>query len=134
MNSKQLIISEYFSGSLKTINTVHKYVSTIYRDRSYRLTYQLQDPATGNIYATFYHGVGLYNYQSQTFSVIAESTSLGFVDGEFSQLRFYLLPGLAFLSRSTLLVADVNNYRLRVLDLTTNTSSSICSGIKLGLY
>ena len=134
MNSQQLIISEYYSGSLRTVNTVSKHVSTIYLEISYRLAYLLQDSAKGDIYATFNRGVGFYDYQSNKFCVITGSATFGFLDGELSRLNFNAPRGLAFLSHSTLLVADVNNYRLRVLDLTTNTSSSICSGIKLGLY
>ena len=132
MNSQQLIISESNSRSLKTINTVSKRVSIFYRDitNRYRLSYVLQDAETGNIYVTFDHGVGLYDYKSRTFSEITGSSWSGFVDGEFSQLRFYSPRELAFLSSSTLLVADQGNNRLRVLDLTTNTTSSICSGVQ----
>ena len=132
MNSQQLIISESNSRSLKTINTVSKRVSIFYRDitNRYRLSYVLQDAETGNIYVTFDHGVGLYDYKSRTFSEITGSSWSGFVDGEFSQLRFYSPRELAFLSSSTLLVADQGNNRLRVLDLRTNTSSSICSGAR----
>ena len=128
MNSQQLIVSEASPGSLKTISTVSKSVSTMYRDNTYKRTYLLQDPETGDIYVTIQHGVGLYDYQGNTFSVITGSFSNGFRDGEFSKLLFSYPQGLAFLSRSTLLVADWYNHRLRVLDLTTNTSLSICSG------
>ena len=44
-------------GSLKTISTVSKSVSTMYRDNTYQRTYLLQDPETGDIYLTFQHGV-----------------------------------------------------------------------------
>ena len=132
MNFQQLIISEFNSRSLKTINTACKNVSIFYRDitHRYHLNHLLQDAETGNIHVTFSHSVGLYNYQSRTFSIITGSTSSGFVDGEFSQLRFDYPRGLAFLSRSTVLVADQNNHKLRVLDLRSNTSSSICSGAR----
>ena len=129
MNSQQLIVSHPISRSLKTVNIVSKHASTIYYDSSYGLKYLLQDPATGNIYVTFNHGVGLYIYQSNTFSIITGSTSSGFVEGELSQLRIEYPAGLVFLSRGTLLVADMNNNGLRVLDLTTNSSSSICTGV-----
>ena len=129
MNSQQLIISEYHSGSLKTVNIVRKHVSTMYRS-SYSLRNLLQDPSTGNIYVAFEQGLGLYDYQGNTFSIITGSRTTGFEDGEFSQLRFFYPQGLVFLSRSTLLVVDHFNDRLRVLDLTTNTSSSICSGVR----
>ena len=130
MNSQQLIISERSSGSLKTINALTKYVSTMYRDSSHGLAYLLQDSETGNIYVTFTHGVGLFNYQSNTFFIITGSTLFGFVDWEFSQLRFYFPQVVVFLSRSTLLVTDYYNNRLQVLDLIINTSSSICSGVR----
>ena len=129
MNSQQLIISEHSLHALKTINVVNKNVITMFRYSAYDLNYLLQDPETGNIYVTFNHGVGLYIYQSNTFSIITGSTSSGFVEGELSQLRIEYPAGLAFLSRGTLLVADMNNNGLRVLDLTTNSSSSICTGV-----
>ena len=56
------------------------------------------------------------------------SSRNGFVDGAFSQIRFNHPYGVVFLSPHKLLIADLSNHRLRVLDLFTNTSSSICSG------
>ena len=128
LNSTQLFITDYSQGSLKTINTVSKHVLTIYRDTSFWLSHMLQEPSTGNIYATFEQGIGLYDSHSNTFSVIAGSFTRGFLDGEIPWLRFNEPRGLLFLSRSQLLIADAMNRRLRVLDLMTNTSSSICSG------
>ena len=73
------------------------------------------------------HTVGVFSYQSKTFSLIAGSTS-GFKDDKFSQVRFSRRVALTFLDSDTLLVADRQNNRLRVLNLITNTSYSICSG------
>ena len=88
----------------------------------------MQEKDTGDIFVTFYHGVGLLSYQTRAFSVIAGSGQLGFKDGSFNQMQFYYPYSIEFLNSHTLLVSDSDNNRLRVLDLITNTSSSICSG------
>ena len=132
-NNTQLLIADFILGSLKKIILTDKHVSTIYTDSSYQLlpVSLLQDPSTGNIYVTFYHGLGLFDYESLSFSVIAGSSSQqGFVDGAVSQIRFKHPRDVVFLCLGRLLIADYNDYRLRVLDLTTNTSSSICSGVR----
>ena len=129
-NNTQLLIADLFLGSLKKIIVGNKHVSTIYTDSSYRLSSLLQDPSTGNIYVTFHHGLGLIDYESLSFSVIAGSSShAGFVDGALSQIRFNYPRDVVFLCPRKLLIADLHNRRLRVLDLITNTSSSICSGV-----
>ena len=127
-NNTQLLIADFTLGSLRKIILASKHVSTIYKDGSYRLSTLLQDPSTGNIYVTFAHGSGLFDYESTSFSVVTGSSRRGFVDGAISQIRFDYPRGVAFLSPHKLLIADSFNHRLRVLDLITNTSSSICSG------
>ena len=77
---------------------------------------------------TVFHAVGIFSYQMKTFTVISGSTSRGFQDGPFSEVQFYGPVALSFLNNHTLLVSDHRNNRLRVLNLITNTSSSICSG------
>ena len=127
-NNAQLLIADNSLGSLKKIILASKHVSTIDTDGSYRLVALSQDPSTGNIYVTFHHGVGFYDYESLSFTVIAGSQA-GFVDGAISLTRFYNPKKVAFLCPRKLLIPDLSNHRLRVLDLTTNTSTSICSGV-----
>ena len=130
-NNTQLLITDFTLGSLKKIILANKHVSTIYKDSTYRLSSQLQDPSTGNIYVTFNHGLGLFDYETLSFSVIAGSSShAGFVDGAISQIRFIYPEEVAFLCPHKLLIADSGNNRLRVLNLITNNSSSICSGVR----
>ena len=56
------------------------------------------------------------------------STSLGFADGDVSDVRFYRPRELVFLSDDLRLIADGYNHRLRLLNTTSGTVSSICSG------
>ena len=88
----------------------------------------IQEKDTGDIFVTFQRGVGLLGYQTQAFSVIAGSRPSGFNNGSLNQLQFINPNSIKFLNSHTLLVSDYLNNRLRVLDLITNTSSSICSG------
>ena len=133
-NNTQLLIIDFNLGSLKKIILASKHVSTIHKESSYRLTTLLQDPSTGNIYVTFLHGLGLIDYESLSFSVIAGSSSQsGLVDGAISQVRFSNPREVAFLCPHKLLIADSSNDRLRLLDLITNTSTSICSGVQAHL-
>ena len=74
------------------------------------------------------HAIGVFDYQTKTFTLIAGSTSYGFRDGQFSNVKFNYPVALIFLDIHTLLVSDQYNHRLRVLELTTNLSISICSG------
>ena len=133
-NNTQLLIADFYLGSLKKIILAEKHVSTIYNDSSYRQSSLLQDPSTGIIYVTFNHGLGLFDYESLYFTVIAGSSSQsGFEDGALSQIRFHSPREVAFLCPHKLLIADSSNHRLRVLDLLTNSSSSICSGVSVHL-
>ena len=125
----QLLIVDFNLSSLKKIIVASQHNSTIYKDSSYRLSTMLQDPSTGNIYVTFDHGLGLFDYENKSFSVVAGSSSHAvFVEGALSQVQFNYPEEVAVLCPHKLLIADKSNHRLRVLDLNTNTSSSICSG------
>ena len=112
--------------SVKVANGNASYFGTIV-DYSAILN-MIQEKDTGDLFVTFRHGVGLLDYQTREFSVIAGSGQRGFNNGSFNQMQFYYPYSLKFLNSHTLLVSDTYNHRLRVLDLITNTSSSICSG------
>ena len=117
-NSSQLIIVEPSHASLRIMGIFDKNVSTMFRrGGSGDLQRMVQSPTTGNIYITFSHGVGLYDYQSKTFTRIAGApTGMGFRDGLFSQMLFLWPIGIEFLDSRTLIVADSLSNRLRVLD------------------
>lgn len=51
-----------------------------------------------------------------------------YADGPISMATFNTMYDIKTINRETLLVADSENFRLRVLDLSTELVSSICSG------
>ena len=114
-NPGDTIIAER-GGILKSMTVGHSVESFIQEDR------------TGDLFVTVLHAVGVFSYQTKTFTLIVGSTDSGWQDRPFSAIRFHYPDSLTFLNSHTLLVSDRDNNRLRVLDLNTNTSSSICSG------
>ena len=124
-----ILISEY-TCALKSMSIVNRNVSTLGRSDFRNQLSILQDQNTGNIFLTFSHGIGLYDYQRKTYVTIAGSSTQGFADGTFSSTRFALPQNLIFLNNHTLLLADEQNNRLRILNLRSNMSSSICSGMQ----
>ena len=116
------------SGIIKTMNTTSRNISNF--GTVGRTVYGIiQSLETGDFFMTVAHVVGIFSYQTKTFTVISGSTSsYGFQDGPFSEVQFNHPFALIFLNNHTLLVSDYHNDRLRVLELINNTSSSICSG------
>ena len=88
--------------------------------------YLTQDPQTGDLYTTTDTRVNKISNSSGTAVKLSGSFN-GHRDGDFDFARFETLQGIIFL-HDKILVADEGNNRLRVLDLNTNQTSSICSG------
>lgn len=116
-----------------TVRGEIKNVTTVYRGIQ-RFSRMVQQTTSGNIYITYDNGIAFYDYLQRTMSILVGSSTqvgsstLGFEDGMFSSTKFNRPLGIVFLDRDILLVSDSFNCRLRMLDLSTNTSSSICSG------
>ena len=113
---------------IKSVKVANGNVSYFGSIVDYSVLNMIQEKDRGDLFVTFEHGVGLLDYHTRAFSVIAGSAINGFKDGSFNQMRFYYPFSIKFLNSHTLLVSDTYNNRLRVLDLITNTSSSICTG------
>ena len=126
-NPTRLLLAEY-GGIIKSVEIANGNVSYFGTIVDYNIRSMIQEKDTGDLIVTFQHGVGLLRYQTREFSVIAGSGQRGFNDGSFNQTRFSYPNSFKFLDNYTLLVSDRNNLRLRVLNLISNTSSSVCSG------
>lgn len=135
MSPGNFFITERLGQRLKymTVRGEIKNVTTVYRGIQ-RFSRMVQQTTSGNIYITYDNGIAFYDYLQRTMSILVGSSTqvgsstLGFEDGMFSSTKFNRPLGIVFLDRDILLVSDSFNCRLRMLDLSTNTSSSICSG------
>lgn len=129
-NPGNFFIAEYSGRALRymSVKEGEKNVIALYRGLL-GFRNMVQQRSTGNIFLTYNNGVAEYDYLQKTMSSLVGSLSSGFVDGVFSLIQLNFPSGIVLLSDNTILVADSLNNMLRSLDLNTNTSSSICSGI-----
>jgi hypothetical protein len=91
-------------------------------------------PSGRVIYCTVEHGVVSIDLRDGSVQLVAGSTSSpGALDGPLRSARFDNPHDLVFINEHLLIVADHNNHRLRLIDLLSGVTQSICSGA-LGHY
>ena len=61
-------------------------------------------------------------------NVFGNSTA-GFLDGSITRVLFNDIRSIVAIRKDVYIVADANNYRLRIIDLVSQKVTSICSGI-----
>lgn len=109
------------SRQLPQVSTIVKSDSTLIRPQS-----ATQDSRTGDLFVTVPHSVVRYDYATGKLETIAGSSQTGNNDGSLSSARFSSPFGIALLAYNQLVLADKKNNRLRLLDLNTNSVSTIC--------
>ena len=127
MDLSRILATDNFS--LKSVDMLTRNINTLYR-ADLKLIHMLQDEINGDIYLTFYHGIARFSYTDRTLIVLAGSETPGFRDGAFNQMQFNVPEELLFLAAGILFLTDVENHRVRALNLENNTSFnvSVCSG------
>ena len=131
-NSSQLILSENINASLRTVEIPgQRKVSTLLRHAPANIGCLLQESTTGDIYLTVGNAIGLFYYHSEKLTIIAGTADIsGHYDGPFSLMLLSAPLEMQLFGPNHIVVADYGNSRLRILDMTTNTSSSICTGVQ----
>lgn len=125
-NSTQLIVADLFNKALRGINIHTGHTRTLLKHRFCRFNQLIQDIAKGDIFVTFIMGVARYDYSHKTVTLLAGEMIASFSDGGYS---LFANPwGVKFLNLTALLIADSTNNQLKILNLETLTSASICSG------
>lgn len=107
----RLIIAE--QGALKSLDVRTKNVSTIWQKqlRGTGISDVIQEESTGNLYVLASRYLGYYNFDSNTLTFV------------YGGGRYF---DIMFLDEHTLIMSGK---RVTVLNLETNTTSYICSGI-----
>lgn len=128
-----LIVTDHKNNALRVVDSRTKITSTLVRSDMIRDTrYAIQDGYSNTFYITTNSGVYLYSLGDDKPSLLAGSPypfPLGSYDGTFDQTMFRKPNHMLLLNKDTLLVADDDNHKIRVLDLVRNITSSICTGI-----
>lgn len=125
-----LIITDTGNNALREMNTKTKVVTTLIKSKDQLRFMQAitQDLVTGDLFVTRRYSVVRFSYETTTLILLAGSHSAGKRDGSFSDTLFQSPIGLVLLANEKLLVADSDNHVLRLLDLPSETTSSICTG------
>ena len=101
-------------------------VSTLFRHAPANIGCLLQESTTGDIYLIVGNAIGLFYYQSENLTIKAGTADInGHYDGSFSLMLLSAPLEMQLFGPNHLLVADYGNLRLRILDMSTNTSFSI---------
>ena len=115
------------AGLIKYMRISDQNVTTLWNGEGGCL-WMIQEPTTGNLFAACRSFVGLFTGNGTLMNIAGSPLVKGFQDGSFKNSLFNRPVGMAFLDSKSLLVTDFENDRLRVLNLRTNTTFSICSG------
>lgn len=131
MSTAVLIITEHGNEALRTINMNNMTGGTLIRSSLLSNPHGLtQHPTSGDLYISVHHSIVTYHYSQKVLTILTGSGHPSFQDGRFSEAAFYYPAAvLLLLEANQLIVSDNTNYRLRILDLDTSTTSSICSGV-----
>lgn len=134
MDSEMYIVTdkENQNGYLRLINSTSLIVSTLVSfaslDPLYRPKGLLQDPRTGDLYTYLRCALVKYDYIAKTLTVITGKFERGLLDGPFTEALFREPQRFVYLDPKRLLLVDRGNNVLRILDMNTNTTSTICNG------
>ena len=111
------------SSSPQNVSVFHRDDSNLDRPRGIT-----QHPVSGDLYITNYDDeVWKITYSGKSVSLVAGSSS-GFRDCDFNTAFFSNPYELIFIADNKLLLADDYNHRLRILNLNTLHTSSVCTG------
>lgn len=127
--SRMLIVSDS-NSRLRHVSTLSQHeVTTLFDTYIPSSTRGItQSPLSGDIYLTSNTQVYHLNYTSHVLSLLSGS-SRGYSDADIAESLFSTLRDILVIDKGTkLLLADLGNRRLRVLDLITNATKSLCSG------
>ena len=117
------IIIDTLSSSPQSVSVFHRDTSNLDQPRGIT-----QHPVSGDFYITRYdYRVWKVTYSGKSVSLVAGS-SYGFRDCDFNTAYFYHPYELIFIADNKLLLADQSNHRLRILNLNTLHTSSVCTG------
>lgn len=121
-----LLVADRYNHAVRRLNLVSG-VTTTLLVTDYKGPTGLAYDSQSNLIITAKHLVGYHSIDQQRLTVVAGNNEESFADGEFVEARFSYPRELVVLSE-TFLIADEYTRRLRVVNLTSNLVTSICTG------
>ena len=130
-----ILVSEHGNQVVRSINTNTLTVSTLFSFGPSIFWGIAQDPKTGDLYVTYRHSyqIDKYDYLAKEIKAVFQPATNHNEATEPPSLNtaFFEYPiEMTFLLKNMIIGAERKKHRLRVLDLETNTTTTICSGTK----
>ena len=130
-----LLVTDSNNDAVRHVNTLSSSaphtVSNFYQQTSY-LDWPrgiTQHHVSGDLYITNSDNeVRKVTYSSKSITKLAGASSSSFRDCDFGTAYFYNPFEIIFIGENKLMLADYGNHRLRILNLKTSHTSSVCTG------
>ena len=121
-NKNQLLIVDRYNKSVRTVNVSSRVVDTFVESDSLQYIRSItQDQKSGDVYVTVPQAVYRVAYIQRIVSMISRSTdSFSYKDSTLLDSLFDWPYELIFITPHTLLVADKDNKKLRLVDMNSD--------------
>ena len=127
-SSTQILVSDRRNSVVKQVELVVGFTRTLIRNGLENPTGMALDSERGRLLIANYHYISEYEMESQTLSTLTGTPTPGYAEGRLGLAKYNFPREMAFLSSDVTLVADRFNHRVRVVNTTSNSVSSICAG------
>lgn len=128
-SAEGLFVVDYGNDAVRYVNLITREVSTLLVDHLNNPLTVTYDFTREDLLIVDSHRVLRYNLCTQSLTVLSDTTKAGYSEGELSlPVKFNYPIEVLALSGSIILVVDRGNDRLRVINTTSVTGSSICTG------
>lgn len=126
-----LYIVESNSQRIRALDLADERVRTVITADNFTHSHHLPRVIVANwdtdiLYVTTRYGIGQYDPSSDNFTYMVKSPQSGFRDGNLLESKWWYNDGMVLLPNNSLIVADVNNNRLRIVDLISNNVTTWC--------
>ena len=88
--------------------------------------YGVVDEHRGVVYVSVTYGIAKIDVMDNSFTYLNHQDHSGYKDGVLALSEFYWSMGMAMLGNDTLVVADANNNKLRVVDIPFSNVTNWC--------
>lgn len=127
MNTDRILVSDRHNWAVRSVSLSTKTTKTLVQSGiMYDMRDLTQDSSSGDIIVFVVNTVYKIDYYSHVLTKLAGAkTNVGFKDGSFDTAQFDTLHDGVEVGKSTFIVPDIRNNKLRILDTNLNVTSSL---------
>lgn len=128
-SANKLLVSDEGNNAIRQVDITTRLTTTIVKSSILRWPIGIAfDTSRENLLISSIDVIRKYDIQSHNLTNLTGSIMWGFRDGRLAEALFNRPRDILPLSADVILVADKNNERLRIINLTDDSVSSLCAG------